>query len=129
MQVNILANASVVVTSDGRIHAVDTEAALCAQEWYRTATFDTDLDLSGCALVPGLVDAHTHPVWCGDRVHEFEMKIQGATYMDVHKAGGGIGFTVRKTREGSKEELALLLRSRLDRMLRHGTTLIEVRRI
>jgi imidazolonepropionase-like amidohydrolase len=43
----------------------------------------------------GLIDAHTHPVWSGDRVHEFAMKLAGATYMDIHKAGGGIGFTVR----------------------------------
>ncbi len=53
----------------------------------------------------GLVDGHTHPVWAGDRVHEFAMKLAGATYMDIHKAGGGIGFTVQHTRNASEEHL------------------------
>jgi imidazolonepropionase len=43
----------------------------------------------------GFIDGHTHPVWSGDRVHEFAMKLDGATYMDIHKMGGGIGFTVQ----------------------------------
>jgi imidazolonepropionase len=48
--------------------------------------------------MPGFVDGHTHPVWLGDRVHEFAMKLAGATYMDIHKMGGGIGFTVKVQR-------------------------------
>jgi len=46
-------------------------------------------------MLSGFVDAHTHPVWDGDRVHEFAMKLAGATYLEIHQAGGGIGFTVR----------------------------------
>jgi imidazolonepropionase len=78
-------------------------------------------------LLPGLCDGHTHPVWAGDRVNEFKMKLAGASYMDVHKQGGGIQFSVRKTREASHDELATLFAQRLDRMLRHGTTLIEAK--
>jgi len=60
-------------------------------------------------------------------VHEFAMKLAGATYMDIHKMGGGIGFTVEHTRKSSKEELKQLLISRLDRMLNYGTTVIEAK--
>lgn len=43
------------------------------------------MDVSGCSVLPGFIDGHTHPVWAGDRVHEFEMKLAGASYMEVHK--------------------------------------------
>jgi len=73
----------------------------------------------------GFVDGHTHPVWSGDRVHEFAMKLAGATYMDIHKKGGGIGFTVRHTKESSEEELRGLFIARLDRMLKFGTYVMQ----
>ncbi|MGH0165488.1 UNVERIFIED_CONTAM: hypothetical protein FKN15_051623 [Acipenser sinensis] len=78
-----------------------------------------------CDVVSGLIDAHTHPVWAGDRVHEFAMKLAGATYMEVHQAGGGIHFTVEHTRQASEAELLASLKQRLLRMLRTGTTLVE----
>ena len=59
-----------------------------------------------------MIDGHTHPVWSGDRVHEFAMKLAGASYMEVHQAGGGINFTVEKTKQASEEELLELLLSR-----------------
>jgi imidazolonepropionase len=55
------------------------------------------------------------------------MKLAGATYMDIHKQGGGIGFTVKHTRNSSEEELLQLLVARLQRMLRFGTTLVEAK--
>ena len=58
---------------------------------------------------------------------QFAMKLAGATYMDVHRMGGGIGFTVRHTRESSQEELEQLTEKRFDAMLRHGTTLVEAK--
>ena len=82
--------------------------------------------MSGCVL-SGLVDGHTHPVWSGDRVHEFKAMLAGATYMDIHKMGGGIGFTVRHTHASSEDELQKLFVQRLNRMLRLGTTLIEAK--
>ena len=83
------------------------------------------IDAGGQAVIPGFVDGHTHPVWAGDRVHEFAMKLAGASYMEVHAAGGGIHFTVDKTREASEQELLDLLVPRLWRMLRAGTTTVE----
>ncbi|XP_061663967.1 probable imidazolonepropionase isoform X2 [Syngnathoides biaculeatus] len=78
-------------------------------------------------MTTGLVDAHTHPIWAGDRVHEFAMKLAGATYMDVHRAGGGIHFTVERTRAASAGELLASLSGRLERAWRAGTTLVEVK--
>lgn len=116
-------NATIIVNKDGLIEAVGTDEALEAS--YRDAEFEADIDGTNKCLVPGLVDGHTHPVWDGDRVHEFAMKLAGATYMDIHKAGGGIGFTVQHTRNASDDRLLQLLRQRLSRMLKCGTTLVE----
>eukprot|EP01124_Arcella_intermedia_P031403 TRINITY_DN7071_c0_g1_i2.p1 TRINITY_DN7071_c0_g1~~TRINITY_DN7071_c0_g1_i2.p1 ORF type:complete len:354 (-),score=51.81 TRINITY_DN7071_c0_g1_i2:370-1431(-) len=124
---SIICQATVVVHSNGRIYAVDEESNLLQQDWYQKAHFATDIDASGKSLLPAFVDAHSHPVWAGDRVHEFELKLAGATYLDIHSMGGGIGFTVSKTKEASEEELLSLLMGRLERMLRQGTALLEAK--
>ncbi|KAJ3207973.1 putative imidazolonepropionase [Entophlyctis luteolus] len=126
--IGLLHDASVVVGLDGRVCVVAPESALAHASWYATAVFDADVDLRGRqSIVPGLVDAHTHPVWAGDRVHEFELKLAGATYMDIHARGGGIGFTVAHTRAADEPTLLQLLIRRLDRMLALGSTCIEAK--
>uniref|UniRef100_A0A8R1UD27 Probable imidazolonepropionase n=1 Tax=Pristionchus pacificus TaxID=54126 RepID=A0A8R1UD27_PRIPA len=80
----------------------------------------------GCAL-PSFVDGHTHPVFAGDRVHEFAMKLAGATYNEVQAAGGGIHFTTDKTREASEESLFRDLEKIITRMVQSGTTTIEAK--
>ncbi len=85
------------------------------------------IDASGRAIVPGLVDPHTHLVWAGDRAAEFEMRIAGATYMDIMAAGGGINSTVKSVRAASVEQLVDETRQRLDRLLRFGTTTVEIK--
>ncbi len=85
------------------------------------------LDASGCAVLPGFVDPHTHIVWAGDRAAEFEMKMAGAKYLDILAAGGGIISTVRKTRQASAEQLMDETRLRLQRMFAHGTTTVEAK--
>ncbi len=85
------------------------------------------LDASGCVVLPGFVDPHTHVVWAGDRAAEFEMKMAGAKYMEILAAGGGIISTVRKTREASIETLMDETRPRLARMFAHGTTTVEAK--
>ena len=86
---------------------------------------DVVIDGRGKAAIPGLCDAHTHPVWAGDRVHEFALKLAGASYMDIHKIGGGINYTVAHTREAHEEILYKGLVDRLDCMNATGTTLME----
>ncbi len=81
----------------------------------------------GKVLMPGFIDPHTHLVFAGSRVDEFEMKIKGKSYMEIREAGGGIMSTVRKTREADKEELKKLAKERLKRMLSYGVTTVEVK--
>jgi len=85
------------------------------------------LDASGCVILPGFVDPHTHLIWAGDRASEFEMKMAGTSYLDILAAGGGIIFTVKQTRAASIETLIAQTRSRLLRMFAHGTTTAEAK--
>ena len=85
------------------------------------------LDAAGKVVLPGLVDAHTHPVFAGTREDEFEMRLSGKTYVEIAAAGGGIASSVRGVRETSKEELTARLLVRLDRFLALGTTTVEAK--
>ena len=96
----------------------DLRAALQAEQ---------EIDATGKVVCPGFVDPHTHLVWVGDRAAEFEQRVAGATYMEIMEAGGGIMATVRETREASVDALVAAARPRLDRMLAHGTTTVEVK--
>lgn len=85
------------------------------------------LDASGCVILPGFVDPHTHVIWAGDRAREFEMRLEGAKYLDILAAGGGILSTVRQTRTASIEALIAQTRPRLLRMFSNGTTTVEAK--
>jgi imidazolonepropionase len=85
------------------------------------------IDCGNRVVCPGFVDSHTHLVFAGDRSHELRLKIQGKTYMEITKSGGGIMFSVENTRNASKDELAKLALQRLDEMLLHGTTTVEAK--
>ena len=111
-----------VVVRDERIVAVGTTADLRA-----SYPNEPTLDASGCVLMPGFVDPHTHVIWGGDRANEFEMKMAGAKYLDILAAGGGIISTVRATRTASIETLIAQTRPRLLRMFSHGTTTVEAK--
>uniref|UniRef100_A0A8D2BNC5 imidazolonepropionase n=1 Tax=Sus scrofa TaxID=9823 RepID=A0A8D2BNC5_PIG len=119
----VLEGASLVVGTDGFLKAIGPADAI--RELFAEDTFEERIDCSGKCILPGLVDAHTHPVWAGERVHEFAMKLAGATYMEIHQAGGGINFTVERTRQASEEELFRSLQQRLGCMMRAGSTLVE----
>ncbi|XP_015780717.1 PREDICTED: probable imidazolonepropionase [Acropora digitifera] len=116
---------SVVVNNAGKIECIDQDEII--NQNYKNCSYEEEINATGMCVLPGLIDGHTHPVWVGDRVHEFAMKLAGATYMDVHNAGGGIGYTVEHVRKASEEELYSSLRERLLRMLRTGTTLVEAK--
>ena len=111
-----------VVVRDEKIVAVGTTAELRA-----SYPNEPTLDASGCVLMPGFVDPHTHVIWAGDRANEFEMKMAGAKYLDILAAGGGIISTVRATRTASIETLIAQTRPRLLRMFSHGTTTVEAK--
>jgi imidazolonepropionase len=84
-------------------------------------------DASGRVVMPGFVDPHTHVIWAGDRAAEFEMRLQGKTYMEIMAAGGGILSTVEATRGASVETLLAETRTRLKDMFAHGSTTVEAK--
>jgi len=85
------------------------------------------IDANGKVVMPGFVDPHTHLVFAGSREDEFEMRIQGFTYMEIFERGGGILKTVRETRKTSRDELTKSCKETLDVMLEHGTTTVEAK--
>lgn len=110
-----------IVIDEGRIVAVGNNNILGAFE--SKVTIDAEERL----VTPGLVDPHTHVVWAGNRADEFERRIAGATYQQLMAEGGGINATVRATREADLSTLIEESKPRLLRMLRHGTTTVEVK--
>ncbi len=90
-------------------------------------TAERTIDASGKTVCPGFVDAHTHVVYAGDRIDEFEMRIRGATYLQIMEAGGGIASTMRATRGATVGQLVAAARPRLDAMLSLGTTTVEAK--
>ncbi|KJS24018.1 MAG: imidazolonepropionase [Hyphomonadaceae bacterium BRH_c29] len=85
------------------------------------------LDLGGRLVTPGLVDCHTHIVHAGNRSKEFEMRLGGASYEEVARAGGGINSTVTATRDASEEDLLCSALTRVDALISEGVTTLEIK--
>ena len=111
-----------IVCEDEVIVAVGDEAELL--ERFPQADH---VDLRGRSVVPGFVDPHTHLIWAGDRAGEFEMRLQGKSYMEIMAAGGGILATLTATRKASLEQLVEEARNRADIAFAYGTTTIEAK--
>jgi len=113
-----------LVVREGRIEWVG-EAANLPSELVEDAK--QRLDAQGGWATPGLIDCHTHLVFGGDRAHEFELRLEGASYEDIARAGGGILSTVKATRAASEDELFASAGERLSTLLAHGVTSVEVK--
>ena len=111
-----------VAIADGRFSGVGTTDDILAE-----FSSGNVIDVEGRVLCPGFVDPHTHIVFAGDRLNEFELKIKGAEYLEILAAGGGIVSTVKQTREASFARLVEESRKRLDKMLSCGTTTAEIK--
>ena len=85
------------------------------------------LDCEGRWITPGLIDPHTHLVFGGDRAHEFELRLAGASYEEIARAGGGIVSTMKATRAASRAELVASALPRLDALMAEGLTTIEIK--
>lgn len=88
---------------------------------------ETIIDASGKTVLPGFIDPHTHLVFAGSREFELDWKLNGLSYMDIKKQGGGISYTVNHTRKASFDELYEQSNVRLNNMLQHGTTTCEAK--
>ena len=111
-----------VAVSDGHVVWVGP-AAEVPDEWRELPEFDCE----GAAVVPGFVDAHTHLAFAGDRADEFGRRLRGESYEEIMAAGGGIQSTVAATRAASARELLATTMPRVERMLRAGTTTVEIK--
>jgi len=118
--IGIITNAALLI-ENGIIKSVGKENEISAPP-----EFDV-IDAEGKIVLPGFVDSHTHTVFAGSRENEFAMRAEGKTYQQIAEAGGGILSTMRATREASKKELYRLAERRLDNMLCHGTTTVEIK--
>jgi imidazolonepropionase len=111
-----------LATRGGRIAWVGARADLPAE-----LAAHEELDGRGGWLTPGLIDCHTHLVYAGNRAHEFEQRLAGASYEDISRAGGGIMATVRATRAASEDELLRQSEPRLHRLRDEGVTTVEIK--
>ncbi len=108
-----------MVVSDGRVAWIGSRAS--------APTCDSTLAFGGQLITPGLIDAHTHPVFGGNRANEFELRSQGASYQEIADSGGGIQSTVRATRQASEDELVAIGKKYAGWFLANGTTTIEAK--
>jgi imidazolonepropionase len=121
-ELSIIANGGMLIRN-GQIEAVGTTRDI---EERITPEYEM-IDAAGQVVLPGFVDAHTHPVFAGTRVDEYELRAAGATYEQIAEAGGGIRSTVRKTRAASEEELFEASQTYSTWFLRSGTTTVEAK--
>ncbi|GAA6201265.1 imidazolonepropionase [Aquicoccus sp. SU-CL01552] len=117
-----IVEAGCLVTDGDRIAWVGPEADL--PDAYSAAPRH---DLGGRLVTPGLIDCHTHVVFGGDRAREFEMRLEGAGYEEIARAGGGILSTVRATRAASEDALVASALPRVDALLAEGVTTLEIK--
>ena len=117
----VIPNGAVLI-ENGIISAIGTTESLGTAEEIFSGNV---MDAAGRAVLPGFVDPHTHFVFAGYRPEEFDWRLKGDSYLDIHKRGGGILSTVRATRQASAEVLISTARERLDRFLAQGVTTVE----
>jgi imidazolonepropionase len=132
----IIRNARVMTCDPGRpglgiidrgAVAIDDRLITWVGEDARRPSGDDEIDARGQLVTPGLVDCHTHAIFAGDRAYEFALRAAGKSYLEIAAAGGGIAATLGPTRAASEGDLEAALVERLHRMLRGGTTTVEIK--
>ena len=109
---------------DGLLRFVGPRSALPAEP---ASLARETIELDGGWITPGLIDCHTHLVFAGDRAHEFELRLEGASYEEIARAGGGIASTVRAVRDASEDALFAQSLPRAQALVRDGATTLEIK--
>jgi imidazolonepropionase len=127
----IIESGSSILVSQGKIMKISPEEELLEEfapdmESGKSNLIDL-LNVNGAAIIPGLVDCHTHLLWSGDRSNEIRLRQKGLTYQDISNQGGGINKTVNSTRKASKKELESIGHRNLSQSSNYGTTTIEAK--
>ncbi len=120
-ELGIIPDGAVLIQDETIIQTGPTQALLAAYP------DEPRYDAQQQVVMPGFVDPHTHLIFIGNRAFEFEMRLEGKSYMEIMAAGGGIANTVRATRSASLEELKAEARPRMLNLLKHGTTTAEAK--
>jgi len=115
------------ITHDAAIAITDGRISWCGPRRAFTGTAGVEIDAGWCAVVPGLIDPHTHAVWGGDRLADFESRASGTSYEAMLAAGGGIRHTVACTNASDTDALLHATLQRVRRMMRAGATTIEIK--
>jgi len=134
----LFTNCRVATMADGRYNSIENAAvAVAGGKIAWTGPMDAlpdplpgDIERTDCRnhwILPGFVDCHTHLIWAGSRAEEFEMRLAGASYADIAKAGGGIFSTVKATRTAGEDALFHLASRRLAHFLTQGITTVEIK--
>lgn len=122
--ITVIEDGAVAIT-DGRVVESGSTASIVRE--YPPENAEFELDATGKTVVPGFVDSHTHAVYAGDRADEFEARLSGVSYQELLAEGGGILRTVNAVCSATVEQLRDRLLDRLDIMLAHGATMVEVK--
>ncbi|OZI30803.1 imidazolonepropionase [Bordetella genomosp. 10] len=124
----VIGHADAMVLRDGRIGWIGAASrAPAAAGGGEPGSGRRVIDAEEAWITPGLIDCHTHLVYAGSRAKEFEMRLNGASYEDIARAGGGIASTVRATRQAGEDALAAQALPRLRALMREGVTTVEIK--
>ena len=115
-----LVDGHALIVRQGKIRDIVPESSLYL-------THDNTFDMQGRLITPGLIDCHTHLVFGGSRAGEWEQRLNGVSYQQISAQGGGINATVSATRSASDEQLLQLAQGRMERLIKEGVTLLEIK--
>src|SRR5262249_55451108 len=117
-----------ILCGGGKIIAAGKQGEILQSPWLKKNRKKLqEIDCQGCVVLPAFIDCHTHPVFAGPRLVDFEKRIGGATYEEISAAGGGIRSSLAGVRQAKRTELAERVLKAFEAMLRHGTATVEAK--
>lgn len=122
--IDSIADGKAIIVNDNLITSIGNSVEIMEEYESSDSKF---VDVSGRAIIPGLIDAHNHLLWAGDRFNEHKLRMDGMTYSEIAATGGGIMQTVTHTRQASNDQLLRIGTQRMQEALRNGCTFLEAK--